>query len=199
MTGDKNAPFNKSNDFEAPTQESSPETGPSTRLVEAFEHGLGDTANDVSDMRRLGKKQEFRVRRTVIPSLLCAGLKESYQSEEFWLSFNLGFHLHLHGYVGIRLGVCISHLRPSVKLLGHYLFGQIIECRTCQWRLWWPVLGLHWHCHLLFIYCRISSRNGVYVSRSLDKSYLYSQIPSDAPSSLQYPSFSPEIFVLMVQ
>lgn len=50
-------------DFEAPTQESSPATGPSSRLVEAFEYGgdgVGDTANDVSDMKRLGKKQEFR-------------------------------------------------------------------------------------------------------------------------------------------
>ena len=47
--------------FVVPTQESSPETGASSRLVEAFEYGVGDTANDVSDMRRLGKKQEFRV------------------------------------------------------------------------------------------------------------------------------------------
>ena len=114
MTGDKNAPFNKSNDFEGPTQDSSPETGPSMRLVEALEYGLGDTANDVSDMRRLGKKQEFRVQRTVIPSLLCAGLKACYQLEKLWLSCNSGFHLHIHGYVGVRLGVRISHLRPSV-------------------------------------------------------------------------------------
>ncbi len=48
--------------FGVPTQESSPEAGASSRLVEAFEYGIGDTANDVSDMRRLGKKQEFRVR-----------------------------------------------------------------------------------------------------------------------------------------
>lgn len=50
------------NDFAAPTQKSSPDTGPSSRLVEAFGNVHGDTANDVSDMRRLGKKQEFRVR-----------------------------------------------------------------------------------------------------------------------------------------
>ena len=42
-------------------QDSSPETGPPSYLVEAFEMGFGDTKNDVSDMRRLGKKQEFRV------------------------------------------------------------------------------------------------------------------------------------------
>lgn len=60
----KNAPSNAKMDFEAPTQESSPEIGPASGLVEAFEYGgdgVGDTANDVSDMKRLGKKQEFRV------------------------------------------------------------------------------------------------------------------------------------------
>ena len=55
------APSDKKDDFGVPLQESSPETGASSRLVEAFESGVGDTANDVSDMRRLGKKQEFRV------------------------------------------------------------------------------------------------------------------------------------------
>ena len=54
MTNDeKHAPFNG-----RPPQDLEPETE-----VEAFEYGFGDTANDVSDMRRLGKKQEFRVRR----------------------------------------------------------------------------------------------------------------------------------------
>lgn len=33
---------------------------PSSHLVEASEHVRGDTSNDVSDMRRLGKKPEFR-------------------------------------------------------------------------------------------------------------------------------------------
>lgn len=61
MAFEKNAPPNRKDDFGAPTQESSPETGASSRLVEAFEYGVGDTANDVSDMRRLGKRQEFRV------------------------------------------------------------------------------------------------------------------------------------------
>ena len=46
------------NAFAAPAQESSPDTEISSRLVGVH----GDTANDVSDMRRLGKKQEFRVR-----------------------------------------------------------------------------------------------------------------------------------------
>lgn len=62
MAFEKNAPSYGKNNIGAPTQETSPETGPSSRLVEAFEYGVGDTANDVSDMRRLGKKQEFRVR-----------------------------------------------------------------------------------------------------------------------------------------
>ena len=62
MAFEENAPSSRKNSFEAPTQESSLETGRSSLLVEAFEYGVGDTANDVSDMRRLGKKQEFRVR-----------------------------------------------------------------------------------------------------------------------------------------
>lgn len=61
MAFKKNALSNRSNDSRAPAQEPSPETGPSSPLVEAFEYGIGETANDVSDMRRLGKKQEFRV------------------------------------------------------------------------------------------------------------------------------------------
>lgn len=60
MAFKKNALSNRSNDSRAPAQEPSPETGPSSPLVEAFEYGIGETANDVSDMRRLGKKQEFR-------------------------------------------------------------------------------------------------------------------------------------------
>lgn len=62
MVPEKNAPSSRKRDSGTPTQGSSPETGPSSRLVEAFEYGVGDTANDVLDMRRLGKKQEFRVR-----------------------------------------------------------------------------------------------------------------------------------------
>ena len=58
---EKLAPLNGRNDFGArPPQKCSLETG-----LEALEHGLGDTANDISDMKRLGKKQEFRVRRPV--------------------------------------------------------------------------------------------------------------------------------------
>ena len=61
MVVQNNALSDTKTDFGASTQESSPEAEPSSRLVEAFEYGFGDTANDVSDMRRLGKKQEFRV------------------------------------------------------------------------------------------------------------------------------------------
>ena len=68
MALQKNATSNSKNDFEAPTQESSSEAGLSSRLVEAFEHAPGGIAHDVSDMRRLGKKQEFRVRQP-----LCSG------------------------------------------------------------------------------------------------------------------------------
>ena len=39
-----------------------PEEGAPSQSIEASEIGLRDTINDVSDMRRLGKKQEFRVK-----------------------------------------------------------------------------------------------------------------------------------------
>ena len=70
-SNEKNVLFNKTNDFPSPTQEPSAEMRPSAGLVEAFEYGLGDIANDVLDMRRLGKKQEFRVRRPLSSRCVC--------------------------------------------------------------------------------------------------------------------------------
>lgn len=61
MAHQKIALSDSKNGLAAPTQKSSPDTGLSLRLVEAIGNVHGDTANDVSDMRRLGKKQEFRV------------------------------------------------------------------------------------------------------------------------------------------
>ena len=58
-------------------------------------------------------------------------------------------------------------------------FEQIIERRTSQWWLWWPLLGLHWHCRVLLIRCCISSRNGVHVSSSLGGSPVSIQISRD--------------------
>ena len=60
----KDAPSDTKIDFGASTQESSPEAEPSSRPVEAFEYAIRDTANDVSGMRRLGKKQELGVRQS---------------------------------------------------------------------------------------------------------------------------------------
>ena len=64
MAFENNEPSDGRDGFKAPSQQSSPEIGPSSRLVEAFEYGVGDTANDLSDMKRLGKRQEFRVRQS---------------------------------------------------------------------------------------------------------------------------------------
>ena len=72
MAFSKNIPFARKNEFGPPTQESSPETVLPSRLVEAFEYIPGHNANDVSDMRRLGKKQEFRVHTTAFILSLCA-------------------------------------------------------------------------------------------------------------------------------
>lgn len=38
-----------------------PEKGAPSQSIEAPEIGLRDTINDISDMRRLGKKREFKV------------------------------------------------------------------------------------------------------------------------------------------
>ena len=62
MEYQKNAPSNTENGFGVSTQKPSAEIVPSSPQVEAFEHVQGDTINDVSDMKRMGKKQEFRVR-----------------------------------------------------------------------------------------------------------------------------------------
>ena len=73
-SNEKNAFFDKTIDFRSPTQKPSAEMGASAGLVEAFENGLGDTIHDVLDMKRLGKKQEFRVRRPLFPR--CVRLTE---------------------------------------------------------------------------------------------------------------------------
>ena len=38
-----------------------PEKGPPSQTIEVCDIGSGDTVNDVSDMRRLGKRQVFKV------------------------------------------------------------------------------------------------------------------------------------------
>ena len=61
MTLEENASPNGKNDVAVAMQKSSEELVPSSHLVEVFEHVRGDTSNDISDMKRLGKKPEFRV------------------------------------------------------------------------------------------------------------------------------------------
>ena len=60
MALEENPSANGKNDVAM--QKSSGEFVPSSHLVEAFEPVRGDTSNDISDMKRLGKKPEFRVR-----------------------------------------------------------------------------------------------------------------------------------------
>lgn len=61
MAREENSLSNGKNDAAVALQKSCEECVPSSHLVEAFEPARGDTPNDVSDMRRLGKKPEFRV------------------------------------------------------------------------------------------------------------------------------------------
>ena len=57
----------------------------------------GDTTNDLFDMLRLGKKQEFKV--PPPQSLIGQSLIEA---EELQLDVSAGIHLNLHGNMGIR-------------------------------------------------------------------------------------------------
>ena len=61
MALEENPSCNGKNDAAVAMQKSGEELVPLSHLVEAFEHVRGDTSNDVSDMKRLGKKPEFRV------------------------------------------------------------------------------------------------------------------------------------------
>ena len=65
MAFEENPSSNGKNDVAVAMQKSSDELVPSSHLVEAFEHVRGDTSNDVSDMKRLGKKPEFRVHQSL--------------------------------------------------------------------------------------------------------------------------------------
>ena len=61
MALEENASSNGKNDVAVAMQKSGGESVPSSHLVESFEHVRGDTSNDASDMKRMGKKPEFRV------------------------------------------------------------------------------------------------------------------------------------------
>ena len=60
----ENAPSNGKNDVAMAMQKFSEEFVSSSHVVEGFEHVRGGTSNDVTDMKRLGKKPEFRVHQT---------------------------------------------------------------------------------------------------------------------------------------
>ena len=65
--------------------------------------GYGDTKNDLADMARLGKKQEFEVREITMFSLRSIA---DFGTEKFWLMVNVGLYFDLYGNLGIRIGVC---------------------------------------------------------------------------------------------
>ena len=67
MALEANALSNRKNDVAVAMQTSNEEYVPSSHLVETFEHVRGDTSNDVSDMKRMGKKPEFRVHQLLSP------------------------------------------------------------------------------------------------------------------------------------
>jgi len=62
MAPDSNAQVVGKHDQTVSTNISSQQTSSPSHLAEPLEMGYGEATHDVSDMKRLGKKQEFRVR-----------------------------------------------------------------------------------------------------------------------------------------
>jgi hypothetical protein len=61
MASEKLEQWEAKNRFEVHEQDGSPDQGSPTYHVAAHETAWGETTHDVADMKRLGKKQEFKV------------------------------------------------------------------------------------------------------------------------------------------
>ena len=88
------------------TATSSPKHAPLSRLTESAEMDFGETDYDVSDMKRLGKRQEFKV--YILANTVKAFLDEltSAGPEKLWASIHIRVCVDLHGNLGICIGVC---------------------------------------------------------------------------------------------
>jgi hypothetical protein len=71
----------------------------------AHEAGWGDKSQDMVDMQRLGKKQEFKVR--IFLGRLVARVT-NWWIEKLQLYQHARLCLHLYGNLGICLGVCLD-------------------------------------------------------------------------------------------
>src|ERR1700722_13369901 len=65
----------------------------------AYDDVWGDTPDDVRDMQRLGKKQEFKV---LCTSAICRLKVAKTAVAQFQLHIYDGFCVYIHGYLGIR-------------------------------------------------------------------------------------------------
>ena len=65
----------------------------------------GDTLQDVRDMQRLGKKQEFKV---LCISAICRLKVAKTAVAQFQLLICVGLCVYIHGHLGIRPRVCPS-------------------------------------------------------------------------------------------
>jgi hypothetical protein len=61
MTSEKIDQFGGKSTYDVQQKDASPDTGSPADTASAHEMGLGDTSQDTADMKRLGKKQEFKV------------------------------------------------------------------------------------------------------------------------------------------
>jgi len=79
--------FKMKNPYDSSSKESTanPEAG---LIREGFSEGYGDTQNDLADMQRLGKKQEFKVR-ALLKAFICQWL--TLPQRNFSLLATLGF------------------------------------------------------------------------------------------------------------
>lgn len=102
------------------SEELPPDTKSISYDAEAHDGVWGDTQNDIRDMQRLGKKQEFKVA-FPIPLVAFGGL---ICAEKLQLPFHLGLRINLYG----DLGVC-SGVRLTLPLSDAHLVDSI-ECRS---------------------------------------------------------------------
>lgn len=130
--------FETKNKYDSYSSET--KANPEAGLVQDGVLIYGDTDADLADMRRLGKKQEFRVRKPLRMIIAIA----HHHTEKLQLDFYTGIHLDLYGDMGIRAG--------------------FFERRVHQWRVRRALLGIRWDRAMLWHDCRQLGRDGEYGS-----------------------------------
>ncbi len=101
-------------------QDTSPDGSSPSYVAARNELAWGETSQDVADMNRLGKKQEFKV----VMSIRGSALRSiDRQVEKLQFSGDTRLRFNLHGDLGICVGVCYRPLsrRPRTHRSSCYL------------------------------------------------------------------------------